>query len=189
VTPELTQAQKTAIKNFINADPVLSGFVGQGQLQPIADALNQFPALDFLVWGTAVSVQAVHDAIDYSKYTPVDPADLTIIYTNRMLLIQTKQMNLNNMLVGRDWLDASKTQNRASLRDAVIQLPAGAAGALVSAGGASGVNVMTALTRKATVVEKLLVTSNPMTGGVTAGVMGSEGPISAGEVDSALIGG
>jgi hypothetical protein len=175
----MTPQQLTALKNEINADPALSALPNTpDDAFVIAAALNQLASPDYLVWRTEVPVQAIFDAIEWSKYTPVDAADNSVIYTNRLLLIQTKQMNLQNMIVGRETVDALKANIRAGLRDAVIALPAGAGGALVSAGGASGATVLAACTRQATRGEKVLVAqANVTTGTTTAAIMGYEGQI------------
>lgn len=137
------------------------------------------------VWRTEAPTKAIFDSITWANFTPTDAADATATYTNRILAVQTKQMNLQNMLVGRDTIDASKANIRAGLRDAVIQLPTGTAGAMLSAGGASGVTVLTACVRKATRIEKLLASAGVTTGTVTAGVMGFEGNISYIDIDLA----
>lgn len=137
------------------------------------------------VWRTEAPVKDIYDAIDWSKFTPSDAADGTAIYTNRILLIQTKQMNLQNILQGRTTVDASKANLRAGLRDAVIALPAGASGASVAAGGASGVTVLTALTRKATRFEKLFATASAATGTVTANLLVLEGDLSIADIQQA----
>lgn len=137
------------------------------------------------VWQTAVSVPSIFDAIDWSKFTPVDAADSTVTYTNRLMLIQTKQMNLQSMLQGRATVDASKANLRAGLRDAVIALPAGAAGAAVTAGGAGGSTVLTACTRKANRFEKLFATTQATTGPVTANLLVIEGTVSIDDIQAA----
>lgn len=183
----LTQAQKTALMNDVAADTAFASLPHNGDgAYAVAAAYNQLAAPDFLVWNTAVNPQAVFDAIDWSKFTPSDAADGTAIFTNRILAIQTKQMNLQNMLIGRDIIDASKANIRSGLRDAVIQLPSGAGGALVTAGGSSGVNVLTACTRKATRAEKLLSTGTATTGTVTAALLGFEGYLNPQEVGQAI---
>lgn len=184
----LTPAQKAIVKAYIDADPVLSAFppIIDGSYE-IAKALNLYPAADFMAWNTSTPVKAIYDAISWEKYTPTDAADGTAIYTNRVLAIQTKQINLQNMLQGRDYIDATKANIRAGLRDAVIQLPAGAAGALVTAGGTSGTTVLTACTRKSNVIEKLLAVGNATTGSVTANLLVFEGAISPDEVQDARV--
>lgn len=152
--------------------------------QVICDLYNAPSTTD--VWATSASVNAITDAIDFSKYTPADSIPVidavtgngAILQMNtRALVIQTKQMNLQLMLQGRTTIDASKANIRAGLRDAVISLPAGTAGALVSAGGANAVTVLSAMTRKANRLEKLLSTAGVQTGGVTANVLTYEGGV------------
>jgi hypothetical protein len=106
-------------------------------------------------------------------------------YVARMLRIQTKQMNLQNMLIGRSSINCSKANVRAGLRDAVIGVPAGISGALTAPGGASGVNVLAACTRSATNAEKILAGAQETTGTVTANVLGYEGPVSPSDVQQA----
>lgn len=182
----LTSAQRAALRADIAADPALAQLpVTQDSSYAIAAAYNALASPDFLVWNTATPVQSIYDAITWSAYTPTDAPDSTATYTNRLLVIQTKQMNLQNMLQGRSTVDASLQNFRAGLRDAVVALPAGAAGAAVSAGGASGATVLTACTRKATRAEKLFSTGNQTTGSVTASIMGYVGTISPSDVDEA----
>ena len=92
------------------------------------------------------------------------------------------------MTQGRDTINTARVTIRGSLRDAVIAIPSGAAGANVTAGGASGVNVLTPCTRPATRAEKLLATASQpsdTTGTVTARVMGYEGDIGLSNIDEA----
>lgn len=133
-------------------------------------------------WRTEVPTKAVRAAITLSSYTPNDAADGTAIYTNRALVAQNKQINLQIMLQGLDTVDMSLPQARADLRDAVIQIPTGTAGAMVSASGASGVNVLTVCTRPATVAELMFVAASKgsdTTGTVTARVFTFQGVLSA----------
>ncbi len=182
----MTPAQLQTLKTAILADPVLNAFPNNSDgAFGIAALLNALASPDFMVWRTEVPVTDIFDAITWTNYTPVDSADATVIYSNRLLLIQTKQMNLQNMLTGRLTIDASKVNIRAGLRDAVVALPAGVSGASVSAGGASGVTVLTACTRKAKLVEKILNTGNATTGSVTAALLGFEGTVSYQDVDIA----
>jgi len=137
------------------------------------------------VWQTSAPVQSVYDAIDWSKFTPVDAADATVTYTNRLMLIQTKQMNLQSMLQGRTTVDASKANLRAGLRDAVIALPAGISGVPISAGGSGGATVLNALMRKATRFEKLFATTPAVTGPSTANLLVVEGNLSIDDIQIA----
>jgi hypothetical protein len=53
---------------------------------------------------------------------------------------------------------------------------------MVNPGGVSGTNVLSACTRDARLIEKILTTGPATTGAVTADVMGYEGAISAYDV-------
>lgn len=174
----MTPAQLQAIKGDIAADPVMSALPRNGDSNyEIARLYNLPPAVAMTVWRTECPVKLIDDAIDYSKYTPVDVPDSTVLQTNRLLTIQTKQMNLQKLTIGRETVDASKVNVRKGLQDAVTQLPAGTAGAYVSAGGAAGVTVLTAMLRNATRAEKLLNTGTSTTGTVTANLLGFEGTV------------
>lgn len=180
----LTTAQYAALKADIAASADMNNQPAtHAGSEIIAGLYNVVSATD--VWRTEASVQAIYDAIDWSKYTPADTPDTTQIYENRILCIQTKQMNLQNMLQGRTSVDASKANLRAGLRDAVTALPAGAAGAAVTAGGANGNTVLSAMTRKATRFEKLFATSQAQTGGVTANLLVLEGAVSVDDIQIA----
>lgn len=142
-------------------------------------------------WRTEVPTKTVRAAITLSSYTPNDAADGTATFTNRALVAQNKQINLQLMLQGLDTIDASLPQARADLRDAVIKLPTGAAGALVSASGVSGVNVLTACTRFASVGELVVATEaqgSDTTGTVTARVFTWQGTFSDQLISDIILG-
>ena len=183
----LTTAQKTTLKNAINADAALAPFVAIADWPAIAIELNKLASPAFPMWRSDAPVQSIYDAITWTNYTPVDTPDLTATFTNRVLVIQTKQMNLQNILQGRSSIDAGKANVRAGLRDAVVGLPAGVAGASVSAGGASGVTVLTACTRSGLYIEKILAGASATTGTVTANVLAWEGQIEYGDVQAAMV--
>lgn len=184
----LTPAQQAIVKAYILADPVMSAKPqnGDGDYE-IAELFNAQSSPSFMVWSKNVPVQDIYDAIDWSKYTPVDAADPTVLQTNRLLIIQTKQMNLQNMLQGRETIDASKTKIRAGLRDAVIAIPAGASGAAVVAGGASGATVLATCQRNALLIEKILSTTTATTGSTTANLLDYVGQISYQDVHIARV--
>jgi hypothetical protein len=182
----MNPVQQAAIKADILASNDMNTFPLNGDGAYLIANLYNVPASPtFNVWRTDVPVNDILDAIDFSKYTPVDAPELTGIYTARALAIQTKQMNLQMMLQGRDTLNAGKTNVRNGLRDAVIALPAGTSGASVTAGGASGANVMNACIRPATRLEKLLASAPVTTGGVSAGVLSFEGQVSYQDIEAA----
>ena len=180
----LTTAQIAALKadilanSDLNSQPMSN--LGSLEIAKLYNAASTTP-----VWRTDAPVSAINDAIDWSKFTPVDAVDATVIYTNRLLMIQTKQINLQSILQGRTTVDASKANVRAGLRDAVIALPAGAAGATVAAGGAGGVTVLNAMTRMATRFEKLFAGADATTGPTTAKLLVIEGAVSGDDIQTA----
>ena len=182
----LTTAQTATLKSDILAKSAtgqpLEALFAASNWDAIADFYNALASPNFPVWRTDAPVDDIFNAMTWANYTPVDAADNTVTFSNRALLIQTKQMNLQNMLIGRSTVDATKANVRAGLRDAVIALPAGAGGAAVSAGGASGATVLTACTRSGRVIEKLLTTGSQTTGTTTADVMGYQGTVSGRDV-------
>lgn len=180
----MTPAQLATLKaDILASQDMASQPMNSAGALAIAALYNAASTTD--IWRTDAPVQAIYDAIDWSKFTPVDAADGTTIYSNRLLLIQTKQMNLTNILQGRSTVDASKANLRAGLRDAVIAIPAGVSGAAVAPGGASGVNVLTACVRKATRFEKLFATTQATTGSVTANLLVLEGQVSTDDIQTA----
>ena len=188
----MTPAQLDLIKADITANPDLAAFpAGQDGDQGIADLYNKTAVPDFAVWRTDASTDAILDAVDGTKYTPVDvpsAADLpaaSALYLNRCAIINIKQMNLQTFTVGRATLNASKVGTRKGLQDCVTAVPAGANGVNVNPGGALGVTVLNTLWRLGRRIEKLLVTGTAATGGVSAGVMGFEGQISYSDIRDA----
>ena len=180
----LTDAQLITLKADIAANSDTNTIpMGVAGDVLIRDLYNATTTLD--VWQTAVSVNNVYDQIDFTKYTPVDAAAENAIGTQRLLIIQTKQMNLQNMLQGRDVINASKANIRNGIKDATTQLPAGTSGAMISASGSSGVNVLTAMTRKANRIEKLFATTPATTGTVTANLLVYEGSVSVDDITAA----
>lgn len=184
----LTTQQLTTLRNAINAetDATFVGYRTNGQTTLMAEWLNQAASPAHLVWRTECPVSDLLDAIAFDQFTPNGAADGTATYTNRVLLVQTKQMNLQNMLIGRDRLNCSRSRVRGGLLDAVTNLPTGASGALVSAAGVNGVRVTNAMTRQASRVERLFATVSQQTGDTTAFVLTFEGSITADHVVAAL---
>lgn len=181
-----TLSQLQAIKAAIVADPVLNAFPNHSDGNfAIADLLNAPSNPAVMFWDTRASVQALLNAIDFSKYTQTDAIDSTVLQTNRLIAVQTKQMNIQNMTLGRESLDMSKATTRASLRDAVIQISSGTSGGLVTAAGTSGANLMNAGLRVGTRLEAILASGTAQTGGVTASLFGYEGSINYQEVGQA----
>lgn len=185
----LTTTQLQALKADIAADPVLSLVPNTADgNQQVADAYNAPASPDFFAWQTAVPAGDIYDQVTWANYTPQDAADSTVLYQNRAMLCQTKQMNLQLMLQGRDSFNAARSTLRGGLNDATTNLPSGASGANRSGGWA---NILPVLRRKARRVEKLFAVSTTGVGNNGADPLGAmtnpalmvvEGTISAADV-------
>lgn len=184
----LTTAQLQALKADILANAAqgqpLAAFYAANDLNSIADWYNGASAVH--AWRTEAPVTGILDAVDWTKYTPNDAAAETLIGVQRILITQTKQMNLQNMLFGRTTLDCSKAGIRAGLRDSVISVPTSASGANTNPGGANGGTVLSACRRLANRIEALLAGGEETTGATAARVLAYEGTIGRDEVQQAL---
>lgn len=107
----------------------------------------------YFVWRTSTKVADISDAVTWANLTPTDAADGTATYTNRALLCQAKQINLQILIQGREALNTTKPNVRAGVQDALTNIPSGVGGAIVGAGWAA---VKAAMTRTATLAEKML---------------------------------
>jgi hypothetical protein len=146
-------------------------------------------------WRTDAPVNAILDAINWTAYTPQDGIGsgdtdpLLSVKIGRLLTVQTKQINLQLMLQGRDTLNCSRPNVRGGLRDCVIQVPTGAGGAMTAPGGSSGATVLANCVRTITVAEALLAANSQAsdtTGSTTARVLTFEGQVQVGEVGTLL---
>lgn len=151
----MTPAQLTTFKAAIQADANITALVTAGATGAIANYYNTAASPAYYVWQTSVPTQTIYDAIGWSKLTPVDTPDGTATYTNRALCCQGKQFNLQTILQGRESINATKTNIRSGLQDALTAVPSGVSGATQGAGWAA---VQTAMSRAATNAEKLFAT-------------------------------
>lgn len=183
-----SNAQLLTLKAAIAAetDAEFVGYRTAGSTGLMADWFNQATAPTHSVWRTEAPVANLLDAINWALYTPTDAIDSTVTYTNRLLAIQTKQMNLQSMLQGRDRIDCSKATLRLGLRDAVTAVPAGTGGANVNPGGGNGATVLAACTRTATRGEKVFATTSATTGATSAFIVTYEGRVTDADVVLAL---
>lgn len=159
--PNLTNQQKIDLAADIAANTNTAPGT-TGQIKNLAqNADNAFAVAawysgvafpNYFVWSDAVSVDDIEDAVTWANYTPADAADSTVLYQNRAMLIQTKQLNLQLLLQGKQTFDATKKNRRAGLNDATTNLPSGASGVNRSGGWAG---ILPVLSRVATNAEKL----------------------------------
>lgn len=200
----MTPAQLTTLKTDINADPAFAALKATADgRQAIADAYNLTAAPAFKVWQTAVPIDVVQDAIVYANMTPAAavPTTTTLgasptaaqnatynnevaavhVWKSRALSAQGKQMNLQNLLLGRQSVNFAKANIRAAFQDCLTGLPTGAAGALQAAGWTA---LQTAGQRDATRAEKLYATG---TGSVASpATIVFEGSVTGTDVETAL---
>lgn len=174
----LKTEQLALVKAAIDADGTLAAFplYGDGPYN-IAIELNKPASPEWYVWKSNASVDDIYDAITWASLTPADAPDGTAIYTNRALICQTKQMNLQMLLQGKQQLNATKLKIRQALTDALQNVPAGAGGALLDAGW---LPVKNTLYRRANRVEQILSTGTGTAG--QPATMGYEGTISGQDV-------
>lgn len=99
----------------------------------IADWYNSLTAA-FQVYKNNIPPQEIFDKIDWAKLTPTDAPDGTQAWANRSLACQGKQFNIQIILQGQTAIDATKSNVRAGLQDALTNVPSGTSGATVSAG-------------------------------------------------------
>ena len=180
----MTPAQLATLKAAILADQTMAAkpMTSGGALE-IAGLLNAAASPAYNVWRSVTPASEILDSITWANLTPADTADGTATFTNRALVCQAKQMNLQIILQGRDSVASGKVSVRGGLSDALQNVPAGAGGALVDAGWAGAGKVKATITRTASVVEKLFATGNGTT--ATPSTMGYEGPITSDDVQAA----
>lgn len=180
----MTPAQLATLKAAILADQTMAAkpLTSGGALE-IAVLLNAAASPAYNVWRSVTPASNILDSITWANLTPADTADGTATFTNRALVCQAKQMNLQIILQGRDSVASGKLSVRGGLSDALQNVPAGAGGALVDAGWAGAGKVKATMTRTASVIEKLFATGNGTT--ATPSTMGYEGPVSSEDVQQA----
>ena len=150
-----TPAQCLTLKNLALADPTAAALIAAGNDMGLADWFNQ-PTTTY-IWRTSVPTDEVFDAISWANLTPLDVLDGSATYTNRALLCQAKQINLQILLQGRERVAGAKATVRAGLSDALLNVPSGVSGATQSAGWAA---VKTVLSRLATRAEAALASGS-----------------------------
>ena len=174
----LTSAQIVIVKADIlaNSDMNTQPNNSDGDYD-IAALYNSLASPDFFAWNHTAPIDTIMDNITWANMTPSDATDATVLWGNRSLACQGKQLNVQTMLIGRTTFNATKASLRNGLQDALQDYPSGLLGALKQAGWA---NVKLALSKAVTRIEKLLSTgtgtqANPAD-------LGYDGPISLGEI-------
>lgn len=149
----MTPAQIATLKAAIIADSNLSTQKAAHDTFGITDYLNADST--FIVWRSATPADDISDAIVWAALTPADAPDGTVIYTNRTLICQTKQMAVQQQLLGKTTVGTGKTNIRSAFQDALSGVPSAAGGATQTAGWPA---VKTAISRAASRLEKIFAT-------------------------------
>lgn len=172
----MTPSQLQTLKTAVLADQTLAA-VGRNDTE-LARLLN-LPSSTY-VWRSTTPADEVADAILWDRLTPADAPDGTAIQTNRLLLCQTKQMNLQVLLQGRDSIGTGRANLRAGLTDALLNVPSGVGGATVDAGWLGAGRVKATITRLATVAEKVFANGTGTSG--NPAVLGWEGTVTIADI-------
>lgn len=183
---QLTTAQQQTLKAAILAETNAT-FVAlrdANNEQGMADFYNAQST--FVVWQTSVPIDTITDAIDWARMTPAQAIPATgtddiLRWQARALLCQGKQFNLQNLLIGKQSLAASRANIRAALQDCLTALPSTASGTNQSAGWTS---VQTAMQRTCSLGERLFATGTGTT--ASPGTLVVEGVVSAQDISDAL---
>jgi hypothetical protein len=149
----LTNTQLLTLKAAILANPDLTVMVTAGATGTIAQYLRGYST--FIVWQSNTPTSDVYDAILWSKMTPADAPDGSLMWQCRSLACQGKQFNLQTLLQGREVIKSNKVSIRDGLQDALTLVPSGVGGITVSAGWPA---VRLAMQRPASQFEKIFAT-------------------------------
>lgn len=158
--------------------------------QLVADWYNGTASPTFHVYRSAIPVAELFDAIVWANFTPSDsvPTATSLendIYQSRQIACQTKQMNLQTMMIGQAAVNGAKANIRAGLQDALTNIPSGANGANRSAGWTTVRD--TVLARASTRAEKLFASTASGNGSApnAAATLVFEGALASGDVSAA----
>ena len=130
----LTTTQYQTLRTFIETTAPYSSIQNDEDGDfAIRDLLNQIASPAFKVWNTETPVIEIVNAVLWDRYTPnssnypipsTEP-DLTV-WRSRLQLSQTKRDNLWALLdVTNGFVNASKSNIRLALQDAVVSIPTG----------------------------------------------------------------
>ena len=203
LTPSQLQSLKANIAASTDTVPAgvadCGGFVGlQVNAVPnsadgnycLASLYNQISSPAFYVYRTSIPVAEVFDAIVWANFTPSDavPTDTALnnaIFQSRQIACQTKQMNVQTILMGQSTLNGAKPNIRSGLQDALTQIPSGANGALRAAGWVTVRDSV--LARQARRIEKLYADTSGGNGSAaaSAATLTFEGTITGSDIEAA----
>jgi hypothetical protein len=168
---QLTQVQKTAIKQAIESDPVLNLHAANSAFQEIATALNADATPDFIVWKRTLSR---HDILTGTSSEATTFSWAAGAYITRS---QGERDAFREMFNSTGNVNPALPTIQAAFND--IFSGAGGAG--------NRAHILAMSKRKASRVEKLFTTGTGS--GASPGALVYEGPITPDDVGNALVGG
>lgn len=181
MTPEQLSTFKAAIEG--ETDPTFAALRQAVNEQGMADWYNADAT--FQVWKSSTDVASLFNAITWKSLTPADSADGTALFTNRALVCQAKQINLQIILQGQTSIATGKVSLRQGLTDALLDVPAGVGGALLDAGWLGAGKVKATIQRACNRVERIWATGTGTSN--TPGDLGEfEGTVTAQNISDAL---
>jgi len=160
MTPEQLATLKAAVQASQDA-AIIAADIGRNDTELMR--LLNLPSA-FMVWRSTTSGDAVLDAILWERFTPADTPDGSTIQTNRLLLCQAKQINLQILLQGRERIATGLVNTRKTLTDALLNVPSGANGVAQDAGWLGAGRVKATINRPATVAEQVFATGTGTAG-------------------------
>ena len=174
---------------FGGVTQTLAQWYAAGADSACAEILNAATA-GFWVYRTSIPVAELFDAIVWANFTPSDavPTDTSLnndIFQSRQIACQTKQMNLQTMIVGQGAINGAKANIRAGLQDALTSIPSGTNGATRSAGWTTVRDAV--LARLATRAEKLYanVAGGNGSAAAAAATLTFEGALTSADIQAA----
>lgn len=153
----MTPTQITALRAKCFLDPTAAAFFPLRDSGGLRAYINAIASPAYTVYSNSTPADDINDAVVWANLTPTDSPSTLVTYTNQVLVCQTKQMNLQIQLQGRQAINTGKSSIRGAFQDALTNVPSGIGGVLQGAGWAA---VKTVMSRLATVAEKMLATGS-----------------------------
>jgi hypothetical protein len=185
IQTSLTPAQKTALKNAINANTTqltvtydngsqISGAINtlpnDGTVANVlAVYYNQTQSPAFYAYYSNVPISIIRNCITWKRLTPSDSPDTTTQWTNRSLACQGAQFNLELMgLLNSATLDFTQANILQGFSDALSSVPSGTGGAAQDAGWSGSTGVKQNACRAGSIAEALFASTSGGTGADTS---------------------
>lgn len=117
----MTPAQLATLKDWVINDTTANAFRNAGDAVGLKLYLNENSTK--VVWRSQTSTDVIRDAILWANMTPAAAPDSSALWTNRALYAQSKQIALQTIIQGRDYISSNDEGTRAGLQDCLTSLP------------------------------------------------------------------